>query len=309
MFWMLKSFASLFFATIILHSSTSAVSFPSLNLPALTGKSSLIAVGKVVSVRYDGAETVSVQGQSFSAKRKLAELQVSRLIKGQSTNSTIYFEFVTTIIYLGFGDIFVNQTGMFFLIPKSPHGLTFTVTDNYHPVVVAVMTAPKAAGSDYERVIAEVVNVLALPQTTLDEKMEAISVLDPIITPDTTTSLRSAANNLNMNVKLRAVSALLKRNDITKIEIAEKALLQTSKEADLNLIRGLASSLHGIKDIKAIATLTRLLDSSLVEARRSAAYALRQMGISGIIKPLTKALYDKDQEVRYQAVILRSGVK
>lgn len=303
MFRTLKSFAALFFVVTILHSCTIAIPLPPLDLAALTKKSSLIAVGRVTSVRDDGTETVSIQGQSFPAKRRLAELQVIRLLKGQTANQVIYFEFVTTTIYLGFGDVFTNQTGIFFLVPKPSHGLTLTVSDNYYPFVVAAMTAPKASGSEYEQVIAEVSNVLTSPQTTPDEKMKAISVLDPIITPDTTASLRSAAGSSNLNVRLRAVSALLKRNDITKLDIAEKTLLQNPKGADPNMISRLASSLHGIKDTKAIPPLTRLLDSSHIEVRRSAAYALRQMGISAVIKPLTKALYDNNQEVRYQAVI------
>jgi HEAT repeats len=303
MFHKLTSFAALFSIMTVLHSLVTAIPLPSLDLADLTRKSSLIAVGQVISVRDDGTEIVTIQGQSFSAKRKLAELQVARFLKGQVASQTVYFEFLTTTVYLGFGDIFTNQMGMFFLAPKSSNSLALTVTDLYYPSVVAAMIAPKASRGGYERVIAEVSNVLTMPQTTVDEKISAISVLSPIITPDTTLSLHSATSSINIHIRLRAVSALLKRNDISKLDIAEKALLQNSKRIDLNLIRHLASSLHGIKDTKAIATLARLLESDYMEARRSAAYALRQMNVSAVIKPLTKALYDSNREVRYQAVI------
>ncbi len=301
MFWMLKLLLCLSVATITFYSSTMAVPIPALDLSSLTKRSSLIAVGKVFSVRDNGTEVLSIQGQSFSAKRKLAELQVSRVLKGQSASSIITFEFVTTTIYLGFGDIFVNQTGMFFLSPKSSQGLT--VTDNYHPYVVAAMTSPGSAGSDYERVIAEVANVLVLPQTTSDEKIKAISVLDPIKTTDTTKSLRLAADSGEMNVKLRAIAALLRRNDITKLETAERALLQAQPGTDSYSMASLTVAIEYVKDPGALPILTRLLGAHYVRARHSAAAAIRHIGTDAAIEPLTQALYDNDHEVRYQAVI------
>lgn len=299
--WSLKWFSISLVIGIAYFSPGSALPLPALDLSALTKNSSLIVVGQVASIREIGADSISIQGKSYPAKKNIADVKVFRTLKGQPINGVVAFEFITTRVFLGLGDIFVNQAGVFFLSQNNSQD--YTVTDMYYPSVIATTRPPAPVVGDYKRVIAEISNVLALRETTSDEKLKAISLLDRVVTADASSSLRLAANSVNSNIKYAAIAALLKRNDITRINVAEKALLQPSRGIDPRFIGGLAFSLQSIKDTKAIPTLARLLDSPHVEARRSAAYALRKIGGGKIIRPLTKALNDNDRDVRYQAVM------
>lgn len=190
---------------------------------------------------------------------------------------------------------------MFFLKSNANNG--FIVTDYYYPFVVAATAAPRGGGNDYDRVLAEVKNVLDLPQTTWGDKYAAIEILKQIDTPATLASLRSAAKSGDMRVKLHAVASLLRRNDISEIEFAEKMLSRRPSGIAPDLINNLAPALHGVKDPNAIPTLVRLLESRYVEVRRSSALALRRTGSDAVINPFMKALYDNDRDVRYHAVM------
>lgn len=292
----------LFVFTVLLYLPSLSAPLPSLNLPTLTKDSNLIAIGKIISVQDAGENILSWRGHSIPVQSKLAKMQVSRVLKGQTSESMITFEFVKTIrVSIGFKDVRVGQFGMFFLKLNAKNG--FTVTDYYYPYIVAAIATPGAVSGDFERVIAEVANVLALPQTTSADKIQAIDVLDPIHTSSTLESLQLAANSDNTSVKLRSIAALLRRNNISKLGAAEKILLYPPKGIDSYLIVNLAHALTKIRNPKAIPALARLLESSNTVVRQSSAYAIRHTGGDAAIKPLTKALYDSDRDVRYQAVM------
>ncbi|HKQ72664.1 MAG TPA: HEAT repeat domain-containing protein [Blastocatellia bacterium] len=272
------------------------------DLPALTKESSLIVVGKIVSVQDVGEGMLSRPAGSIPVQNKIGRIQVSRILKGQAKESTITFDFVQTITWYGIRDVRVNQVGMFFLKPNGKNG--FTVTSYYDPFVVAAIEAPRATGGAFERVLAEVTNILALPQSTWVDKFKAIDILEQIETPTISEALRLAAKSENMRIRLRSVAALLRRNDISELGFAEKILSNPPNDGDPDyLIGSLANSLHGVKDPKAIPSLARLLKSHYIEARRSSALALRRTGSDSAIDPFTKALYDNDREVRYHAVM------
>jgi HEAT repeats len=292
----------LLFAVMMLFNATSvAVPIPALDLPALTKESSLIVVGRIVSVRDAGEGVLSLQGRSIPVLKKIGKIQVSRILKGQHSDPMITIEFVQTIIWYGIKDVGMERVGMFFLKSNASNGFIFT--NYYYPFVVAAMVAPRAGGNDYDRVFAEVVNVLDLPQTTWVAKYAAIDVLDVLDTPAALASLRLAAKSGDMRVKLRTVAVLLRKNDISELEFAEKMLSRRPSGIAPELIDNLALALHGVKDPKAIPTLARLLGSRDVEVRRRSALALRRTGSDAAISPLKKALYDNDRDVRYHAVM------
>jgi hypothetical protein len=292
----------LFVIMMLFYLPASAVPQPTSDLSALTKDSSLIVVGEIVSVQDVGEGVLSRPAGSIPVQNKIGKIRVSRILKGQTQESTITFDFVQTIIWYDIRDVRVEQVGMFFLKPNAKNG--FTVTSYYDPFVVAAIAAPRAAGNDFERVLAEVVNVLALPQTTWVDKFKAIDILERFETPATSEALRLAAKNENIRIRLRSVAALLRRNDISELGVAEKILSNPPSGGDPDyLIGNLAKSLDEVKDTKAIPILTRLLTSRYVEARRSSAMALRRMKVDAVINPLTKALYDNDRDVRYHAVM------
>lgn len=274
---------------------------PPLDLSTLTRESDLIIVGKIVTVKDGERITFSWQGHSIDARSKFADLHVDRILKGRPPGSTLTFQFVNTELSLGFADIKAGRFGMFFLKSDSRGGIT--VTNPYYPYVVAALDTPATADSDFDRVVNEVSHVITSSQTTLDDKVKAIVALDRVNIPIATNVLHQAASSGNPILRLRAVASLLKRNDISKLDIAEKTLLQTPSGVDQYLITNVAVALGHVKDPKAIPTLTRLLGSRYVQARRSAVAAIRNTGADAAIEPLTKALYDNDLEVRYEGVI------
>jgi hypothetical protein len=130
----------------LISPSLLAILIPPINLDEQTRDSSIIVAGKVTSVLDEGTTTISWQGRSFSARSKVANLQVTRVLKGQQSGSVIAFRFVEPEMFLGFGGVATGQFGLFFL--KSDSQQRLTVTNPYYPSVVSSPDAPKFTGSD-----------------------------------------------------------------------------------------------------------------------------------------------------------------
>lgn len=280
----------------------SATIIPALDLPALTRQASLIAVGQVVAVREEGRLLVGIQGQSTPVRRMVANLRVDRVLKGPAERSTISFSFLIPEVPLGYGGIAISQFGMFFLRETSQQG--YAVLNPYFPFIIASPDAPIAKGSDLDRVVAEVAHVLVSTKTSTEERKRAIDVLDRVDTVETTAILQVAARDLDAMLRLRAAAALLRRNDISTLNMVEDALLHSLPKIPGELLTKLAFALYdGVRDSQAIPALTRLLRAPDVQTRRGAAAALRHTGAEEAIEPLTMALEDSDPRVRYNAVL------
>jgi HEAT repeat protein len=279
----------------------SAIIIPALDLAMLTQESSHIVVGKVITVRDVGRTNIFIQGQSFSARSQVAEIQVARSLKGGITGSVISFQLVQPDVFLGYGSVGANQVGMFFL--KRDAGNVLIVTSPYYPSVVAALEAPESSNGDLNNVISEVVNVIISQRASTLDKIKAVAVLDRVKTPEATKALRKAADSPHEDLSIYAIAALLERNDISKLGTAENVLVNTSAIADQNLLTKLAFALEGVHNPQAIPSLARLLNSNFLQARRSAAAALRSTGDNAALEHLAKALYDSDKKVRYQAVM------
>jgi len=282
----------------------SAVIIPALDLAMLTQESSHIVVGRVITVRDVGRTNIFIQGQSFSARSQVAEIQVARSLKGKITDNIISFQLIEPDVFMGYGNVWANQVGVFFL--KRDAGNALIVTSPYYPSVVAALEAPESSNGDLNNVISEVVNVITSQRASMPDKIKAVAVLDRVKTPVATNALRKAADSSHEDLSIYAIAALLKRNDISKLSTAENVLANTSAVADPNLLTKLAwlaFALEGVHNPQAISSLARLLNSNFLQARRSAAAALRSTGDNAALEHLAKALYDSDKEVRYQAVM------
>ncbi len=290
LFLMLLSVPSLIGATLV----------PSIDLAALTRESSQIIVGRITTVRDAGRVTVEWRGHSLPARRQIAEIQVTRSIKGQAEDN-VAFQLIRPDASSGYGDVTVKQFGIFFLKGNPNDGLT--VTSPYYPSVIAALEAPSLSGDDLNKVITEIVNALTSSGTSAADKVKAIILLNQIRTSQVTEELRKVADNSDQTLRVHAVAALLNRNDISRLETAEQLLSGTPAINDQYLLSNLAYALANIRDSKAIPVLARLLKSRLLETRRGAVEALRSTGDSTAIKPLAGALDDSDSRVRYQAVM------
>jgi len=113
--------------------------------------------------------------------------------------------------------------------------------------------------------------------------------------------LRHALQVSSGDLRLRVASKLVARNDITGLEIVEKALRHPSERGYLH--QELAGSLGGLKDPRSIPTLKVLIETNDPQTIKGAAIALRQSGSSEAIEPLSRLLKDEDEQVRYYAVV------
>jgi len=281
--------------------SAGATIIPALDLAMLTQGSSHIVVGRVITVRDVGRTNIFIEGQSFSARSQIVEVQAERLLKGETTGNVISFQLIQPDVFMGYGSVRANQVGMFFL--KRDAGNELIVTSPYYPSVVASLEAPELSNGDLNNVISEVIGVITSQRTSAGDKIKAIAALDSVRTPIVAEALHKAADSAHEDLRINAIAALLRRNDISKLGSAESILANTSAVADPNLLDNLAFALYSVHDPQAIPSLVRLLDSNFLQARRSAAAALRSTGDNAVLEHLAKALYDSDKEVRYQAVM------
>jgi hypothetical protein len=275
---------------------------PALILENLTRDADLIVAGEIRAVREETPTTIDINGFSTPARHLAAELRVYRTIKGKFDQPSLSFQFFLPEVSPIYEDIVAGQFGLFFL--RAERQRQYTVLDPYHPSVVASPDAPTVTGNNFDRVVAEVAGVLTSMTTSVEQRRQAIDVLNKVKTPTATQVLRKAANESNTTVRLEAVAALLLRNDISSLDVAEDALLrlpQTDRDPTLQKIAFALKD--GVQDLRAIPSLTRLLRAADVQTRRAAASALRHTGVTNAIEPLSNALEDSDREVRYHAVM------
>ncbi len=88
-----------------------------------------------------------------------------------------------------------------------------------------------------------------------------------------------------------------------RLPIAEKILSASPHPASREVRAAVSNSLAGVKDIRAIPVLARLLVNPDVLTRRAAAIALGNTRSNHAVPALVKALNDPDRDVRYNVVI------
>jgi hypothetical protein len=278
-----------------------ATPIPTLDVPALTREANLIAIGRISSIEEQGHTNIEmVGGQSISARQMIATLRVNRMIKGRSDKPTLFFRFFIPDSSLAYASIIPTQIGMFFL--RETQQQEYVILNPYYPFIVAAPEALTARGSDLDQVVAELAHVITSSRVSQNERSAAIAALDTVKTVAATVALRDAAMNNDATLRILAAGALLRRNDISVMSMVENMLLRPA-ESEKPMLGSVAFNLEGVKDPKAIPSLSRLLDAGDIQTRRAAAAALRNTGSPSAIEPLSKGLEDNDIEVRYSAVI------
>jgi hypothetical protein len=227
-----------------------------------------------------------------------AVLRVDKVLKGQLNAPTIPIGFSIPVVPLGYKNIIATQYGMFFLRKD------YTVHVPFYPFIVAVRGGPSEGGDVLDKIIAHVAHVLITSVASLDERKQAVEILSTVEVTVATEALRRAAQFSELSLRFQAVAALLRRNDVSVLNIAEEALLRPQQNVTKEWLSALAFAIQdGVRDPRAIPSLARLLQAHDLQTRRSAAAALRHTGVDSAIGPLSLALNDPDKEVRFQAVL------
>lgn len=274
---------------------------PILDVDELTKKADLIVVGQVTSVREIGKEVFQTENERVPVRIMLGELRVDRVLKGTSDASSLRFRFLRPETFIGWRGVQPHSYRVFFL---KVSGGDLEFFSPYYPSLVAVPGVPAEGSSAVERVVGQLGAVLLSPITSTDQKQEAIYALSRTKSPLATELLRSGLQEKDVLVKVSVTGALLERNEISGLHLAEKALLNPRPDIPRYLLHNLSYGIaEGVKDEKAIPSLTTLLNASTPEVRRAAASALWHTGSRSAIDPLLSALGDSDLEVRYYSVV------
>jgi HEAT repeat protein len=171
-----------------------------------------------------------------------------------------------------------------------------------YPFIVASEDATLSEGGPLDNVVANLGHLLMQSGASSNTRIEAVRALSSVKTEAASSALRAAAQDQNTSLRLEAAAALLRRNDISPLDMVVELLLQPSQNIDQSARGDVVFALDTIKDPLAIPALSRLLSEGDVEVRRRASAALRHSGSKQAIGALAKALDDTDQAVRYNAV-------
>jgi HEAT repeats len=265
------------------------------NLPRLTNDAGLIVVGRVVDLK-----AVTLQA-SNDGKAYVAELLVTRVLKGSIRTSTITINFIRSADRAGGSkSISPSLFAMFFLKEESPR--SYTLADSEVEAVIAAEGAPVLQGGAVEQVINELGNVLVSSASSQSDQLQAIAAIISFDSPTVIEILHKALGSKDVKVRFQAQAGLLRHNDISVLDEAEHALLKPPADVPESTVILSSAIEDGVRDPKAIPTLARLLSASDPRVRRAAAHALRGTQAVDAIHPLSMGLNDSDQMVRYDAV-------
>ncbi len=270
------------------RAETTASSFLAapLDLEHLSNNGDLIVIGRVNSISNAG--------------RAIATLSIDKVVKGEADARTVDFEFLPNAPS-AYARIQPELFGMFFL-KRNEAGGGYRVLDSTYPAVIAPANAVLTGEQGLDRTV-NVVGQVLLTARAAEDRRVAVSVLRSALTDRATELLRQGAKDKDPVVKMQSISALLNRNDIETLAIAERALLNPPAATEPYLLENISSALEGIKDPQAIPALQRLLGSSNSRTRLGAVSALRQMKVMEAVEGLVLVLGDNNRDVRYEAVM------
>lgn len=300
-----QRFLVMCFIAVMFEYSTRPWPGPGLNLDSLTEEADLIAVGQILSVTELGRTTAELGNRPFAAREMIAELRADNILKLKGTtaapSSSLKIHFTQTDEFVGWVPIAPLSYRIFFLRESSGQ---VQPANRYYPSLVAVPSRVAHDGTALEGVIAELGAVMESEKATPQEKREAVVALDSTKNPAAVSALRRASTVQDPPLRLSIAAALLEHNDISMLEFAESVLREPDANFSPELLHNLSYGIFsGVKDERAIPSLSRLLRASSVETRRAAASALMHVGSTSCIEPLLSALNDADRDVRYYSVV------
>lgn len=271
-----------------------------LDVAALVEASDVVAVGRVISVEEEGIATVDTLTGTARAKRFLATLDADQILKGEPESQLVYFRFVVTEVPSGYRIVSKGQYGIFLL--QKTQSPELRESDPFYPFLPAVSGGHLPNGSPLDRVVTMLGEVVTARGSTDSEISAALNGLVTIPARSATEALRHGLEISSGDLQLRIASKLLARNDISGLDIVEKALLHPVEMRGYRFLE-LAGSLAGLKDPRSVPTLKRLLETSNPNIIKSCAIALRQTGSVDALEPLSHLLNNTDELVRYYATV------
>ena len=270
-----------------------------IDLATLTAGADVIAVGQVKSISPEGQAYIEVAGTTITASRLLATLRVDHILKGGAPSGELEFAFLVPDSPLAYQNIPQGQFGIFFL-KKTTMG--WTVLDPVYPFIPAVPTSPPSRETALDQVTRILGQALVSRDLPDGGRFRILDALASLKTPLAAETLREAMGRTTGELSLLIAARLVSRNDLAGLPAVKKALLQPT-EISRHTASILSGSLQGLKDERAVPTLTKLLAMNDSTTRLSIVIALRQTGSHAALRPLSGVLSDNDIFVRYHAVV------
>jgi hypothetical protein len=255
-----------------------------LDLERLTNKADLIIIGRVSAISNAAQATLSID----------------KVVKGEVAAQTIDFQFFPNLPS-ACERIQPDLFAMFFL-KRNEVGNGYQILDPTYPAVIAPTNPVLMNEPGLDRTV-DIVGQVLLSGRSVEDRRVAVNVLRSAQTDRATQLLGQSAKDNDVVVKMQSFSALVNRNDLQTLAIAEQILLNPPAGPDQYLLDNISAALEGIKDPQAIPALQRLLRSSNTRTRLGAVSALRQMHTVEAVDGLVIALGDTNRDVRYEAVI------
>jgi len=225
-------------------------------------------------------------------------------LKGESSPTELRFAFLIPETFVGWRSPALHTSGVFFFKFGRGTSEDLEFTSPYYPFAPAVLGFPPKEETAIDRVISAIGKAMFSPSDKPGMKVTAVYFLSTSRTEASLKELRSALDNPDQELRVRAAGALLQRNDISALPLAVDALLHgfpgASEEAIHNLVYAIAG---GVSDEKVVPIIVELLKSSDPQVRRATTSALRRTGSEKAITALSSMLADSDLETRYYAVV------
>jgi hypothetical protein len=270
-----------------------------MDVAALVESSDLIVSGSVSSVTEQGRGTINTACGSLMGKKLLLVLLPDETIKGAAETASLPVELGIPDSPCAISGVPSQQYGIFFLQREGP-GYRFS--DPTYPFLPAVRGGGSTTGPPLDRVVAKLGETLTYERSTEVEISSAIDALATIHRDSATQTLRQALETTKGEVQLRIAWKLVAHNDMTGLDLVERALSHPAALSDYWLL-DLAGSLGGLKDPRAVPALKRLLETNNQRIIKGAAIALRQSASADALEPLSRLLTNNDEQARYYAVV------
>ncbi len=270
-----------------------------LDVASLTSQADIIVIGQVISVTDRGPTTLDLGGGLIPATNLVAALQVDQLLKGSPHAQNLFVDFVLPKMPIGIQGVVSGQYGLFFLAALQ-NRLRFA--DPMHPSLPAVRNVKLPPGAVQDQVTVALGQVLTAPQVPNADLFLALDALGRLKTDLARDTLRQALKSSSGNIHLDVARTLVARNDVAGLEPVEAALLHPDGLSSF-MISNLAGSLGGLRDTRAIPSLSKLIASHNAETRLGAAIGLRQSQSVAALIPLSRLLEDRDTRITYYAVV------
>jgi hypothetical protein len=264
----------------------------------------LVVEAEVADGLKAGMTIVEINGKEVPALRRHSSLRIKAVLQGACADSRIEAAWLFPQTSSGVGYKSLLSGSRIVFLRKTSAGWEIAVHEL--PSIPATVLRFGATSDPRGTALKHLSSVALDEKESRARRLEAINQMTLEFDPAVNRTLRSLLAGEDRELYVIAGTSLLQRNDKEALETMLPLLLRPlAAEYPWYSVMNLASAMaSGIRTPTAVSSLGSIvLRSKVTEFRKSAAFALRNIGTPEAVRFLAAALDDADQEVRYQAVI------